>query len=134
MNAIKSQGKVPDLLLYANISSFYEGKGSKTDMYNERGVFRIVILRYILDKLVYNDEYKTIDNNLTYCNVGTRKKRNIRDNLFVLNGIINSAIQNECEPVELQILDVESVLSLCCISNLPDRTDQINTNIFEKHL
>ena len=55
----------------------------------------------------YNDEYTTIDNNLTDCNVGSRKKRNIRDNLFILNGIINSAIQNESKPVELQIMDLE---------------------------
>ena len=86
MNKIKKQGKIPELILYANISSFYKGKGSKHDMENERGVFRIVILRYILEKLIYNDEYQTIDNNLTDCNVGSRKNRNIRDNLFILNG------------------------------------------------
>ena len=115
MNEIKRQGKVPELLQSANISSFYKGKGPRNDMENERGVFRIVILRYILDKLIYNDEYKTIDNNLTDCNVGSRKRRNIRDNLFVLNGIVNSAIQNECKPVELQILDVEKCFDALCL-------------------
>ena len=35
MNEIKSQGKVPHLLNYANITSFWKGKGAKNDMENE---------------------------------------------------------------------------------------------------
>ena len=115
MNEIKKQGKVPGLLKFANISSFYKGKGAKNDMENERGVFRIVILRYILDKLIYNDEYENVDNNLTDCNVGSRKNRNIRDNLFILNAIINSVIQKESEPIELQILDIEKYFDSLCL-------------------
>lgn len=107
MNEIKRQGKVPEMLKLANISSFYKGKGAKNDIENERGIFRIVILRYILDRLIYNDEYEGIDSNLTDCNVGCRKNRNIRDNLFVLNGIINFATENESDLVEIQIMDLE---------------------------
>ena len=93
-------------------------------MDNERGVFRIVIVRYILDKLIYNDVYSIVDDNLTDSNVGSRKKRNIRDNLFVLNGIINSAIQNETEPIELQVMDLEKCFdSLCLRYTLNDLYD-----------
>ena len=49
------------------------------DFDNYRGVFRVTIYRSILDKLIYNDEYDKIDENLSDCNVGARKKRNIRD-------------------------------------------------------
>ena len=38
-----------------------------------------------MDRLIYIDEYGGVDENLTDCNVGCRKKRNIRDNLFVMN-------------------------------------------------
>ena len=46
-------------------------------------------LRSILDKLIYNDEYPVIDENMTDSNVGARQERNIRDNIFV---IINQSI------------------------------------------
>ena len=49
------------------------------------------ILRNILHCLMYNDEYSTVDENMTDCNVGLRKERNIRDNLFVKNAIIKSS-------------------------------------------
>ena len=39
---------------------------------------------------MFNDEYQTIDDNLTDSNVGARKNRNIRENIFVLNAITNS--------------------------------------------
>ena len=55
-----------------------------------RGIFRVTIFRNILDRLIFNDEYNTIEMNLTDSNVGGRKNRNIRDNIFVLNAIINS--------------------------------------------
>ena len=92
--------------LYANISTIYKGKGSKMDMKNDRGVFGVNILRYILDKLIYNDEYSEIDSHMTDSNIGCRKKRNIRDNVFVINAIINSAVNKECELIHLQVYDL----------------------------
>ena len=63
--------------------------------------------RCILDKLIYNDEYESIDANLTDCNVGARKNRNIRDNIFVMNAIMNS-IKKGCEyPLDFQVYDVD---------------------------
>ena len=53
----------------------------------------MTILRSILDRIIYNDIYEVIDGNLTDCNVGARKKRNIRDNLFVVNAVINSVVK-----------------------------------------
>ena len=41
---------------------------------------RISIFRSILDRLIYNDEISNIDSNLTDCNVGARKNRNIKYN------------------------------------------------------
>ncbi len=43
-----------------------------------RGIFRTPILRNILVKLIYDEEYDNIDDNLTNCNVGSRKGRNVR--------------------------------------------------------
>ena len=49
---------------------------------------------YLTDSYMYNDEYETLDTNLTDCNVGARKERNIRDNIFVINAIMNSIKKN----------------------------------------
>ena len=44
-------------------------------------------------KLVYKDKYQVVDGNMSDSQVGARKKKNIRNHIFVLNGIINEAIQ-----------------------------------------
>ena len=80
----------PDLLKSCNITSIYKNNGSRKEFDNYRGIFRVTILRSILDKLIYNDEYPGIDDNLTNSNVGARKGRNIRDHIFVLNAVMNN--------------------------------------------
>ena len=47
-----------------------------------------LILRTILDRLIYNDEYKKIDKSLNDLNVGAWKGRNVRDNIFVVNAVL----------------------------------------------
>ena len=78
-----------------------------------RGIFRVTIFRSILDRLIYNDEYENLNNNLTDCNVGARKERNIRDNIFVINAIMNSVRNNNDDGIDCQVYDVEK-----CFDNL----------------
>ena len=105
MNQIKTQQKVPKSLKLCNITSLYKNKGSRKEFENYRGIFRVTILRSILDKLIYNDEYPTIDENMTDSNVGARKNRNIRDNIFVINAITNHAVKRKLKDIEIQIFD-----------------------------
>jgi hypothetical protein len=65
----------------------------------------VVKIRSILDKLIYFDKYQIIDQQMSSSNIGGRRNRNIRDHLFVINGIINDAIQNN-ESIDIQIMDV----------------------------
>ena len=104
---MKREHKFPDVLNVCNITSLYKHKGSHKDFNNYRGVFRVTVFRSILDRLIYNDCYSTIDGNLTDGNVGARKNRNIRDNLFVLNAVINSVINGKEDPIQVQVQDVE---------------------------
>ena len=55
-------------------------------------------------KLVYQDKYDTVDNSMSDSNVGARKKKNIQNHIFVINGIINEAIKNK-KDIDIQILD-----------------------------
>ena len=107
MNNIKQQQIFPHALEACNITSIFKNKGSKTDFDNYRGIFRVIILRSILERLIYNDEYTNIDENLTDANVGARKKRNIRDNLFVINAIMNSAKRGVKEALDVCAYDAE---------------------------
>ena len=87
-----------------------------------RGIFRVTIFRSILNRLTYNDEYYNIDSHLTDSNVGARKGRNIRDNIFVLNAVTNSVIKGEEEAVDIQVVDVEKCFDTLwvqeCINDL----------------
>ena len=107
MNKIKSDQTYPKALEYCNISSIWKLKGQRNDWDNYRGIFRVTIFRTILDRLIYNDEYEKIDSNLTDSNVGARKGRNIRDNIFVMNAIMNSVVRGNEEPIDIQVFDVE---------------------------
>ena len=108
MNRIRFEQIFPDALELCDISSVCKMRGSRHDFDSYRGIFRVTILRSILflDRLIYNDEYNTIDSNLTDSNVGARKGRNIRDNIFVLNAVANSVIKGKEEPIDVQLYDV----------------------------
>ena len=107
LNNIKNQQKFPTCLNFCNISSLFKNKGSKKDLNNHRGVFRVTVFRNILDKLIFNDEYQTIDKHLTDSNVGGRKRRNIRDNIFVINAIMNSIKMGNEMSCDITIYDIE---------------------------
>ena len=76
-------------------------------MNNDRGIFVVSVLRMILDSLIYEDKYTSLDENMSNSNVGGRKERNIRDHLFVVHGVINSVLNGEGESIDIQIYDVE---------------------------
>ena len=97
-------------------------KGDKNILSHYRGVFRALVFRAILERLIYNDEYYNIDDNLTDANVGARKHRNIRDNLFVINAVLNSVKRGSEESLDLCAYDVEkcfySLWTYECINDL----------------
>ena len=91
----------PEALEIANISVIYKNKGPKNEFESYRGIFRVPILRTILDRIIYNDEYDTIEDALTDSNVDARRGRNVRDDIFTLNAITNSVINGNEGPVDI---------------------------------
>ena len=61
---------IPDFLQKMAITSLYKNKGIKSDFSNQRGVFNVSKVRSILDKVLYDDVYQTIDDELSYSNIG----------------------------------------------------------------
>ena len=53
LNMLKKKKLIPIFLNYCNITTVPK-RGSKTELKNERGIFRTPILRYILMRLIYN--------------------------------------------------------------------------------
>jgi hypothetical protein len=90
---------------YANIIYIYKGRGKMNSLENDRGIFIINIVRSILMKLIYKEEYDTIDENMSDSNVGARKRKNIRNHIFILNGIINETINSKKKAIDIVILD-----------------------------
>ena len=81
MNRIKTELNYPELLEVCNMTSVYKRKGDKTSFNSYMGIFIAPVLANILDKLLHNDEYENVDENLSDGNMGSRKRRNVRDNL-----------------------------------------------------
>ena len=107
-NLTKSKQIYPQIFQPSNISSIYKSKGRKDDLNSDRGVFNVVKLRSILDRLSYNDNYGIIDQSMSCSNIGARKNRNIRDHLFVINGILNEVMNSKkIKKVDIQIMDIQ---------------------------
>ena len=105
-NKIKDNCFIPEFAQWANITSLYKGKGERLDLKNERGIFIVSVFRSILMKLIYNDKYEVIDSNMSDSNVGARKNKNIRNHIFVINGIIHDVLSSKKKkPIDIQIMD-----------------------------
>ena len=81
--------------------------GEQSDLRNDRGIFKLSCIRTILDKLIYLDKYDHIDSKMSDANVGARRGRNIRNHLFIANGILNSVKNKELQKVDVQIYDLK---------------------------
>ena len=104
-NKVRNEIFFPKFMQYADIVSIYKGKGDKLDLNNDRGIFIVNIFRSIIMKMVYEEKYEIVDNNMSDSNVGARKHKNIRNHLFVINGIINDVLAKKDESIDIQILD-----------------------------
>ena len=119
LNKIKEELENPDFLDDCNIVSIYKGQGEKVLLNNERGIFILHVLRMIKDKLIYNDVYESVNNNMSESQAGGRRNRSFREHLFVLYSIINAATQKRCPEIDVTLYDLEKAfdslnLIECC--------------------
>ena len=104
INKVKEKVTIPELAYLANITSIY--KGEKADLNNDRGIFTLTVLRMILDKVIYLEEYEKIDKNMSDSNAGARKEKNCRNHSFIVNGILHDKKQRKGHPIDILIYDV----------------------------
>ena len=85
-NLLKSQKVIPEFMNYANITTVPK-KGSRIEPGNESGIFRVSVLRSILMRMIYNMQYSTINQNMSYCQMGGRQKKSSKNNIFIVNHV-----------------------------------------------
>ena len=105
LNRLKHELYIPSFMDWADIVAIYKGKGEKSSLENDRGIFILNIFRSIMMKMIYSDKYEIIDQNMSDSNVGARKNTNIRNHLFILNGIINDVLNTKDKCVDIIIVD-----------------------------
>ena len=70
----------------------------------------------------HNDEFEKIDSEISDSNVGARRHRNIRDNLFVMGAVLNSVVMGNEEDIDIQVFDIEKCFDALwmqeCINDL----------------
>ena len=89
VNGIKSKYLIPSTIQMSNITTIYKSSGSRQDLESDRGTFSLSVYRKIIDKLIYQEKYPMIDENMSNSNIGARKKRNIKNHSFIIYAIIN---------------------------------------------
>ena len=85
----------PDFMRKADVSTIYKGKGEKSDLNNDRGIFIVSVFRSLLMKLIYLDIYETIDNSMSDSQIGSKQNKNIRNHIWVLNSIICDVLSSK---------------------------------------
>ena len=105
-NYIKNSQNIPNFFKHMSITSIYKRKGPTNLLKSQRGIFGLSKVRCVLDKLLHNDIYDTIEQNLTCSNVGGRKGKGMRDQLFILYSIINNVINGKSKSLCLMSYDI----------------------------
>ena len=118
MNIMKNKMKIPECLRKASITILHKNK-DKLDLTNWRGIFVTSVLRAILMKLIYNRTYHIIDQNMSDAQIGARKKKSVRNHLFVLNAILSDVMTSKSKvPVDINVMDFKQMFDAEELSNV----------------
>ena len=102
---LKAKKLIPSFMNFANVTTVHK-KGSRIEPKNEREIFRVSVVRYILMRLMYNLKYPVIDKNMSDCQMGARKRKGCKNNIFIINAVIHDVLKSKnMKPVLLQIYD-----------------------------
>ena len=92
-NKMKSQNFIPNFMNCANVTTVLK-KGSLLELRNERGIFRVPVIRSIFMNLIYESKYPYIDEKMSECQMGGRRRKGCKNNIFILNGIIHENMKS----------------------------------------
>ena len=90
------------IIIFDHLSAIIKSEGHLL-IYNSIG---LPVLCNIIDKMIYEDNYDGIEDSMSDSNIGARRKKNIRNHLFIIYGIINAVIQGQDGCIDIQIYDL----------------------------
>ena len=103
---MKEKNFIPEFIRKADVATIYKGKGEKCDLKNDRGIFLVTVFRSILMRMIYRDKYSEVESSMSDSQVGGRKGKNVRNHIWVLNGIICDTLSSKKKnPIDVGILD-----------------------------
>ena len=71
-----------------------------------RTCFRVPVIRSIFMNLIYESIYPKIESKMSECQMGGRRRKGCKNNLFILNGIIHENMKSKnMKPLVLQYYD-----------------------------
>ena len=82
-----------------------------------RGNFGLSLFKKIIDKLIYQEKYPLLDQNMSDFNIGARSKTNINNHLFIIHGITNSVVMGGSECVDIHIYDLIKAFDVLWLSD-----------------
>ena len=105
MNKMKEQLVIPECMRTANITMLHKKK-CKSDLKNWRGIFVTSVLRTILMKMLHERSYEIVASNMTDAQIGARKKKSVRNHLFILNSIMSDVLSSKKKKsIDLNVMD-----------------------------
>ena len=88
----------------ADVATIYKGKGQKSDLQNDRGIFIVTVFRSILMRLIYLEKYEILDLGMSDSQVGARRGKSVRNHIWVSNGVVCDVLSSKKRtPVEIQL-------------------------------
>jgi hypothetical protein len=95
---LKNKIKVPKNF----VGIFFVGK----NVVRKKCIFIVSIFRSLVMKMIYKDIYNIIDSSMSDSQIGSRKAKNIRNHVWVLNSIISDTLSTKKKrPIDIQIYD-----------------------------
>ena len=90
LNMIKKNWQVPSRWAEMYICTLYKQKGSWKELENHRGIFILVIVSIIFEKVLKHRITPILKENMTKFQTGGIKENGVVDNLFIMRALISS--------------------------------------------
>ena len=132
LNMIKKKWHVPSRWAEMYICTLYKQKGSWKELENHRGIFIVVIVSIIFEKVLKNRITPILRENMTKVQTGGIKGKGVVDNLFIMRALISHSLYVN-QPLFLTVYDIKKCFDSLwledCINSLWENGVQ-NDNLY----
>lgn len=133
LNSMKKVHQIPSLWADMLMVTLYKNKGTRKNLDNYRGIFLVMIVELIFEKVLKNRINPILQENITKFQNGGMKGKGVIDNLFIIRGIIDHAKYLGKE-VFITFYDIEKCFDSLwlqdCLNSLWDNGVQDDTLYF----